>query len=186
MVEHIEYDNSPSICEVGKKRLPIIPICLLIICIAWLIYDQASLTSLLGVITLLTLSRLVTARRSHEYNQLLLLTFGQVIFASTLEFELSFGLALVVYMIVVTTALTLNHLHSEIERSTAIRYADQSTERRAQKLRQGLSSQRLLDKAFVGVGLASALCIEVSYFSYFPGRRSMVSRLSSRTKSIGL
>ena len=75
-----------------KKRLPIPPIwSLLLICIAWLLYDKASLSSLLGVITLLTLSRLVTARRSHEYNQLLLLTFGQVIFASTLEFELSFG-----------------------------------------------------------------------------------------------
>lgn len=155
-----------------KKRLPIIPIWgLLIICVAWLIYDQASLTSLLGVITLLTLSRLVTARRSHEYNQLLLLTFGQVIFASTLEFELSFGLALVAYMIVVTTALTLNHLHSEIERSTAIQYADQSVERRAQKLRQGLNSQRLLDKSFlVGVGaIASALCIgAVFLFFLFP------------------
>ena len=155
-----------------KNRLPIIPIwSLLLICVAWLFYDKASLNSLLGVITLLTLSRLVTARRSHEYNQLLLLTFGQVIFASTLEFELSFGLALVAYMIVVTTALTLNHLHSEVERSVALRYAELSMEQRLLRLQQRLSSKSLLDKRFLlGVGaIASTLCIgAVFLFFLFP------------------
>ena len=61
-----------------KARLHLIPVWgLLLICVAWLTFDAVSLNSLLGVITLLTLSRLVSARRSHEYNQLLLLTFGQ-------------------------------------------------------------------------------------------------------------
>ncbi len=155
-----------------KARLQLIPVWgLLLICVAWLIFDAVSLNSLLGVITLLTLSRLISARRSHEYNQLLLLTFGQVIFASTLDFELSFGLALLAYMIVITTALTLNHLHSEVERSVAITYAERTKEERLLRLQKRLAASGLIDKSFLVIvgSIASALCLGAIFlFFLFP------------------
>jgi hypothetical protein len=143
----------------------------LAICIAWIWYDDASVESLIGIITLLSLSRLLSARRAHEYNQLLLLTFGQILFASTLEFELSFGVILIIYMICVTTALTLNHLHSEIEHSTLKVNNDESSEYRLRKLMKRLESKRLIDQSFLlGVGAVSTLlCLgAILLFFIFP------------------
>lgn len=153
-------------------KLPIPPAWLLLIgCIAWLLGSSASLESIIGVTTLLTMSRLVSARRSAEYTQLLMITFGQILFASTLEFEISFGIALIIYMILVTTALTLNHLHSEIERSTFNDQRGIDRDTLKNKLNRRLNSNRLIDRGFLlGVGgVATFLCFgAIMLFFIFP------------------
>ena len=144
---------------------------LLISCAVWLWWSQLSLESLIGVTTILCLSRLVSARRSSEYTQLLLLTFTQVLFASTLEFEISFGLSLIAYMIAVTTALTLNHLYGEIERSVDLTGDDFDISIARRRLQRRLESGRLIDGRFlVGIGaVASLLCLSaIILFFIFP------------------
>ena len=155
-----------------KEPLKFFPIWLVLLeSIVWLWWSNFALESLLGVLSLLTLSRLLTARRSYEYTQLLLLTFGQVLFASTLEFDLSFGIALVIYMILVTTTLTLNHLYSEIEQSTLLVDKTKNLEKKKRKLRRRLESTRLIDGYFLaGLGaIAAFLCLTaILLFFLFP------------------
>ena len=150
--------------RVGWREPPrlVIPSWLLFAsCAFWLWFQSVSINSVLGVITLLTLSRLVTARRAQDYTQLIFLTFGQVLFATTLEFELTFGLALCAYMIVVTTMLTLNHLRGEVEMSTLLDQHIGDDHARNRKLLRRLESRRLIDRSFIlGVGsIAALLCL---------------------------
>ena len=74
-------------------------------------------------------------------------------------------------MITVTTALTLNHLYGEIERSVNLTGEQRDASLALKKLHRRLESRRLIDRRFlIGIGaVASLLCLSaIMLFFIFP------------------
>lgn len=142
--------------------------------LVWTVVDIVSVggAALSGIyfVLFLTINKLFNRRLSADYQQLHVLSFLQIVAASVLNSQLSYGVLFLLYVVFSTWALVLFHLKREMEQNYLLKYAD-SLEGRPVRVRRVLNSRRLVNGRFL---LATSLVSLVIFagaaaaFALFP------------------
>ena len=130
----------------------------LLTCVALILLWSASwLIKVALVLITLTATRLIALKRTSDFKQLTLLSFGHITLSVHLESSLLFGLLLIPYLALITLTLTLTHLRADLD-----------SEPSRERLARLLNSKRLLPRGLLaGLSLVGLVLCGLALLFFF-------------------
>lgn len=123
-----------------------------------IITGDALIMSGVHFILFLLVNKLFNRRTSRDYLQLYVLSFMQVIAGSTVDFDLTYGVQFILYVVFGTWTLILFHLKREMEDNYLLKYGD-SLHGRPVQVDRVLNSRKLIGGRFLLATSAVSLIV---------------------------
>ena len=135
-----------------------------------LVFDIVSgrsvLISAIEFVLFLGVNKLFNRHKSSDYQQLYVLSLLQMIAATALSADLSFGVLLMIYVVALTWTLILFHLRREMEENLLLKYGS-SLEGKPVEVERVLNSRRLVGGRFLVVTSGISLLIFLGAMIFF-------------------